>query len=421
MNKAVDRLNVFLRFGEEELFVGILASKGGRILFQYAPDFLNREISLSPFRLPLSGQIHKGDPERFSGLPGVFFDSLPDGWGLLLMDRHFEKMRIPRESIGPLERLAFIGDRGMGALVYRPEQKIASLGRRRIDIEELAGEAARVLEGSPGDILPQLLLLGGSPGGARPKVLVGFDPSSGHMLSGVSDIPSGYRHYLVKFPAETDPPFPGETEYAYSLMAREAGLHVPETRLFQGRKGQASFGIERFDRKGNERLHIHTLGGLIASDHRIPSCSYETALKATGMLTRNRGDLVCLFRQMVFNISTHNRDDHVRNVSFVLDRRGDWRLSPSYDLTYSPGPGGEHSMTIAGEGRNPTLKHILSIGEEFGFRKSELEKIVGEVETAMDQWPSLAREAGIPDSVSERISKDFIRFLGPPSGVLRRR
>ena len=422
MGNPIERLNVFLRFGpQEEFFVGILASEKGKVLFQYAPDFLTKGIPLSPLRLPLSDHVQNGDRGLFLGLPGLFFDSLPDGWGLLLMDRHFEKLGISRETVGPLDRLAFIGDRGMGALVYRPEHKTIPHVRQKVDLEELAKESLRVLAGSPGDILPQLLLLGGSPGGARPKILVGFDPASGHMMSGVSDIPSGYRHFLVKFPSESDPPFPGETEYAYSLMAREAGLDVPETRLFPGTGGQASFGIERFDRIGNERLHLHTLGGLIGSDHRIPSCSYETALKVTWALTRNREDVRALLRQMIFNIATHNRDDHVRNFSFLLDRQASWRVAPAYDLTYSNGPGGEHSMTIAGEGRNPTRDHILRVGSEFDFKDSEITAMIGDVLKSVERWPTFAREAGIPVSVAERIEKAFHRFSPSHPPRFRRR
>ena len=415
------KLDVFLRFApQEELFVGVLLSENRRIHFQYAPEFLPKGIDLSPVRLPLAGHVQSGDPSLFLGLPGLFFDSLPDGWGLLLMDRHFAKIGHPRESMGPLDRLAFIGDRGMGALVYRPQHKTISRIRREVDLEELARESLRILEGRPGDILPQLLLLGGSPGGARPKVVVGFDPASGNLISGVSEIPQGYRHFLVKFPAKSDPPYPGETEYAYSLMAREAGLDTPDSRLFPGVNGQASFGVERFDRIGNERRHLHTLGGLIGSDHRVPNCSYEMALKVTGALTRNRKDVALLLRQMIFNIATHNRDDHVRNISFLLDRQGSWRLSPAYDLTHSSGPGGEHSMTIAGEGKNPTLEHVLRVGKEFDFKDAEVERMIGEVLQSVERWPMFAREAGIPVSVAAKSEKTFYRFPSQSHRLSRR-
>ena len=414
MYKSVERLNVFLRSGQEEAFVGVLALDKGRILFQYAPGFLSKRIEISPIRLSLSGYVQSGPPDLFFGLPGVFYDSLPDGWGLLLMDRYFSKAGISGYSIGALDRLAFIGDRGMGALVYRPGHKIESPGRKEIDIAALAKEAIHIFEGEPGEVLPQLLYLGGSPGGARPKVLIAYNELENRMISGVDDIPSGYRQFLVKFPAKTDPPYPGETEYAYSLMAREAGLKTPESRLFPGMGDQKSFGIERFDRNGNDRFHIHTLGGLVYSDHRVPSCTYETALKATQALTRNREDIVALFRQMVFNIATHNRDDHVRNFSFVLDPIGTWRLAPAYDLTYSSGPGGEHSMTLAGEGRNPAIDHILSVGEEFGFRNEEVLQIIDRVDDAVGKWNTFSNKAGVPKSVADRIRGDFVR-LKPPA------
>jgi serine/threonine-protein kinase HipA len=221
-------VNVFIRFGQDESFVGVLAAEKGKILFQYAPEFLSRKLDISPIRLPFAGHVQSGSPNLFFGLPGVFYDSLPDGWGLLLMDRHFAKAGIPGDSVGPLDRLAFIGDRGMGALVYRPEPKARSRGRKEIDLASLARDAIRIFEGDPGEVLPQLLYLGVSPGGARPKVLIAFDERTNRMISGVDEIPSGYRRFLVKFPAKSDPPFPGETEYAYSLMGKEAGLTLPK-------------------------------------------------------------------------------------------------------------------------------------------------------------------------------------------------
>lgn len=408
MYKAVEHLNIYLRLNQEEILVGAVASQKGTIFFQYDPDFLRRSIDLSPLQLKFSEHVQHSFPEAFFGLPGLIFDSLPDGWGLLLMNRHFLNAGIPIESIGPLDRLAYIGDRGIGALVYRPNEKIGKVGRKEVDLPVLAKEAIRVFEGAPGEVLPQLLRLGGSPGGARPKVLIAYNEQTNHIISGVDEIPSGYSQYLIKFPAESDPPFPGETEYAYSLMAREAGLHLPETRLFPGVDDKKSFGIERFDRSGNARIHVHTLGGLIHTSHRIPSFNYEGALKVAQTLTRDRGDVLALFRQMVFNVATHNRDDHVRNFSFILHNDGTWHLSPSYDLTYSHGPGGEHSMTIAGEGKNLNLEHINRVGEEFNIRKNEKSEIVEGVMDAVKNWNKFAKKAGVPKEVSARIKSKFV-------------
>lgn len=417
MYKPVDRLRVHLRFGPTEILVGVLASRNGRIFFQYAPEFLAQKMNLSPVRLNLADHVQSSFPDFFLGLPGLFHDSLPDGWGLLLMDRHFARAGIPVEAVGPLDRLSYLGDRGMGALVYRPAQKVDQSGRGEVDLVALAKEALRVFEGEPGNILPDLFLLGGSPGGARPKVLVAYDERSNLMVSGVDAIPPGYRQYIIKFPAKSDPPYPGETEYAYSRMARAAGLRLPDTVLFPGVGDQKIFGIERFDRDGNDRLHVHTLGGLIHSSHRLPGCTYEMALKVAQAVTRNREDVLALFRQMVFNVVTHNRDDHVRNFSFLLGPDARWHFSPSYDLTYSAGPGGEHSMTISGEGKNPTFEHIRRVGEEFQIRESEVIEVTGKVMEAVGYWHEFAREAGVPKQVADRIKASFIPIEAPSNSM----
>ncbi|MHB8422972.1 MAG: type II toxin-antitoxin system HipA family toxin [Leptospirales bacterium] len=417
MYKPVDRLNVCLRFGRDEFLVGALASRNGKTYFQYAPEFLARNIDLSPVWLKYAAHVQSSFPDFFLGLPGMIHDSLPDGWGLLLMDRHFLRAGIPLASVGPLDRLSYLGERGMGALVYRPDQKVVSAGHGEIDLVTLAMEAIRVFEGEPGEVLPELLLLGGSPGGARPKVLVAYDERTDRMVSGVDEIPTGYRQYLIKFPAESVPPYPGETEYAYSLMARAAGLHLPDTRLFPGIGDQKSFGIERFDRAGNDRFHVHTLGGLIHASHRLPSCTYETALKVTQAVTKNREEVLALFRQMVFNVATHNRDDHVRNFAFLLGPDGKWRLSPAYDLTYSAGPGGEHSMTLSGEGRNPSFEHIRRVADEFQIREIDVLEITGMVTEAVGNWNAFAKEAGVPKPVSDRIQGTFVPINGSSKSV----
>jgi serine/threonine-protein kinase HipA len=199
----------------------------------------------------------------------------------------------------------------------------------------------------------------------------------------------------VKFHARKDASDDGRIEYAYSGMARAAGIHMQPTRLFKTREGDAFFGVKRFDRDGNRRQHMHTFGNLIHANFRIPSCDYEMLLRVTGILTKNAADVVSAFRLMVFNILAHNRDDHVKNFAFQLSREGDWNLAPAYDLTFTHGPGGEHSMSVAGEGRTPSLQHVLRIASGAGIEKSLARQIIHEVADVIAAWPRYAKDAGV--------------------------
>jgi serine/threonine-protein kinase HipA len=360
--------------------VGTLAEDRGRVYFEYAAEFLATGLNLSPFRLPFEPGLFEHRDREFGPLPGVFDDSLPDGWGLLLMDRHFRTLGRNLAEISPLDRLAWLGTRTMGALTYHPPAKRDDSDASVFDLHDLARQSQEILTGSAVDVLPQLLKAGGSPGGARPKVLVGYNPDTGDVISGEDDLPEGFEHWIVKFMAKEDNPDAGAVEYAYSLMAREAGIDMPPTRLFETAHGERFFGIKRFDRDGNRRYHVHSFGSLIHSNFRIPSADYADLLKATSLLTRNHQDVLRAFRRMAFNVLAHNRDDHVKNFAFILDdtagstgsrQAGDWGLTPAYDLLFTPGPGGEHTMTIAGEGRNPARPHMLKLAEQADVSKRE--------------------------------------------------
>jgi serine/threonine-protein kinase HipA len=389
--------------------VGTLVDQGGRIYFEYADAWLKTGLNLSPFRLPFQGGAFEHRDRAFGPLPGVFEDSLPDGWGLLLMDRHFRSLGQEPAALGPLERLAWLGSRTMGALTYHPPAGPEEATGRFV-LEELARESRELLTGRSAQVLPQLLRAGGSPGGARPKVLVGYDPAGDTVRSGETDLPEAFEHWLVKFPAREDPPSAGATEFAYSLMARAAGLDLPATRLFETPGGGRYFGVKRFDRVRNRRFHVHTFGNLIQVDFRIPSCDYADLLKVTAVLTRNHGDVLKAFRWMVFNVYAHNRDDHAKNFAFLLqEATGEWFLTPSYDLTYSPGPGGEHAMTVGGEGRAPDRGHILRLAGERGLAPAEAGAIMAEVRDAVERWPEFAGQAGVPAAPARAIRRALAR------------
>ena len=383
--------------GEAQI-VGTLAESRGRIVFEYDAEFLRDPLWLSPFHLPPEPGLYEHRDRDFGPLFGLFDDSLPDGWGLLLMDRHLEQQGFRRAEISPLDRLAYLGRRTMGALTYHPPTGEPDAAPATLDLQEMAAASRQVLAGTASEVLPQLLRAGGSPGGARPKVLVGVRGDD--LISGEGDLPAGSRPFLVKFFGRDDPPDSGAVEMAYSHMARAAGISMPATRLFETRGGERFFGVERFDRDWERRIHVHTFGNLIHQNFRIPGCDYRQFLEITRLLTRNHSEAREAYRRMVFNVLAHNRDDHVKNFAFRLDG-GDpdsdsaWQLTPAYDLVYADGPGGEHTMTVAGEGRLPERRHLLALAEAADLMVSEAASVLDDVAAAVDRWPEHAREAGV--------------------------
>lgn len=400
------KLTVFLSNNPDHYRpVGELAESDHTVYFEYHPEFLNDPLWLSPFKLPPEPGLQEHRDRSFGPLFGLFDDSLPDGWGLLLMDRYFRKQGIPLETISPLDRLAYMGTRTMGALTYHPPTQTDPVGDTALNLHHLAQEAFRVLEGTASELLPILRIAGGSPGGARPKAVIGV--KGDRIISGAEILPEGYTGWIVKFPAKRGLTDDGRIEYAYSLMARAAGLNVPRTQLFTTPDGDAFFGTERFDRCHNRRIHMQTFGNLIHSNFRIPGCDYEQLMKTTRVLTKNQTDVESAFRQMVFNICAHNRDDHVKNFAFLLNADREWHFSPAYDLTFTHGPGGEHSMTVAGEGRAPGRTHILRVAERTGLSKNKVNDIMEHVSDAISNWPHFADEAGLSKKASRQIAACF--------------
>lgn len=400
----------FTRAPGESLPVGTLAEDRGRVYFEYRPEFLDTGLNLSPFRLPFEAGLFEHTDREFGPLPGLFDDSLPDGWGLLLMDRCFRSRGLNPAEVSVLDRLSWLGTRTMGALTYHPPAQCEDLDADVFDLHDLARHSQELLAGDAVDVLPQLLRAGGSPGGARPKVLVGFDPTGGRIVSGEDDLPDEFEHWIVKFSARTDSPDTGAVEYAYSLMAADAGIDMPTTRLFETSEGDRFFGVKRFDRDGNRRIHVHTFGNLIQANFRIPSADYADLLKTALLLTRNHQDVLRAYRRMVFNVLAHNRDDHVKNFAFILDAAaGEWTLSPAYDLTRTTGPGGEHTMTLAGEGKNPDRSHMNQLARQADISQKDADRIFNEVKSAITNWPDHAATAGVSPTNTNRIAKSMNR------------
>ncbi|WP_369062361.1 HipA domain-containing protein [Caulobacter sp. 73W] len=254
--------------------------------------------------------------------------------------------------------------------------------------------SASILSGDEGALAATLATLATGSGGARPKIHVGFD-GAGEISIAEGETPPGHTSWIVKFASPNDPPDIGPIEAAYAALAAAAGLQVPDFRLLPAKAGPGYFATRRFDRPyPGKRLHMLSMGAIIEAPWTQPS-SYDTLLRLTAAVTRHASDLTAAFRRMVFNVVAHNRDDHVRQHSFLMTPSGEWRLSPAYDLTYSVGPGGEHYLDVEGEGRRPTLIQIRALGKRHGIDEKLIGQVVDEVISAVATWPQVAEEAGV--------------------------
>jgi serine/threonine-protein kinase HipA len=341
----------------EAQHVGRLAlAPDRRCLFEYEAAWIRDGFSISPFYLPLKSGVFTARAEPFDGLFGVFNDSLPDGWGKLLTDRWLmSKGYIPAEFT-VIDRLSIIGNQGMGALSYHPAQHI-TIDESVHQLDFYANEVAKILQADYSGSLDEIFDKAGSSGGARPKVLVRID-----------DI-----EWLIKFKATSDPEDVGTIEYNYSLIAKKCGIVMPETRLFEGKY----FGVQRFDRQAEKRIHVHSAAGLLYASHRLPSLDYTALLKATMALTRDFAEVEKVFRQMVFNVLIGNKDDHSKNFSFIYHNNS-WKLSPAYDLLPSFGFNNNHTTTINGKGK-PTIKDCIEVAKLTAFPVKSAERIIEEV------------------------------------------
>jgi len=399
----VTALNVMLDFGEKPINVGRIARRDSKIFFEYDSGFISKKLEISPFKLPLTSGLQVFEPGLFEGLPGVFNDSLPDGWGRLLLDRTLRSKGLAESALSPLDRLAHVGRAGMGALVYEPDHS-QSIIKGAIDLDQLAVQSQRILEGESSDVLEELVALNGSSAGARPKALIGVSKDKSKLVQGVHNLNKGYEPWLVKFPNSQDGPDAGAIEYVYSLMAREAGLEIMDTYLFAAENGAGYFATKRFDRlEGGKRLHMHTASGLLHSDFRVPSLDYQDLIKATMVLTRDIREAQKMYRLAVFNVLSHNRDDHAKNFSFLMDEMGKWCMAPAYDLTFSSGPSGEQSTMVMGEGKNPTVEHLLELAKVADLSEKKAQRIIDETIAALMGWKELAKTYGVSKSNIKRI------------------
>lgn len=354
MNR-LNKLEVFYH----ERSVGTMALYQNRLAaFEYDKDWLADGFSISPFSLPLEKKVFMPKIDPFEGVFGVFADSLPDGWGRLLVDRLMTQNGINPYEIGSLDRLAIVGNSGMGALTYHPVITMEN-NQDEKSLDEIALECEKILSTETCDNLDFLFSKGGSSGGARPKILTKVEGED----------------WIIKFPTSYDSNDIGRQEYDYAMCARECGIEMENVRLFSSNRCKGYFGTKRFDRTGdrkNNRIHMVSASGLLETSHRIPNLDYHILMQLTLKLTKSMEECEKLYRLMCFNVYAHNRDDHSKNFTYLYDENEDrWKLSPAYDLTYSNSIGGEHATTVNGNGANPGLEDILAVAKKIGLNTTQ--------------------------------------------------
>lgn len=387
--------------------VGELAvAARGAVYFAYDREWLATGFNLSPLNMTFDATPQLAPrPALFDGLHGAFADSLPDGWGMLLMDRWFRREHgIDRHRISPLDRLAYMGDRAMGALEYRPVLDRHDTGP--LELASLYQAALQVGEGDTGEVLEALRLAGGSPGGARPKVVVALSADHRHCASPFAPLPQGHAHWLVKFRNRDEPRAAGAIEFAYARMAAAAGVEMTEPALLQVDTDQGPerfFAARRFDRDGDRKRHAMTASGILYADHRLPSLDYGDLLRATWTITRHAGEVEKMARLMVFNALAHNHDDHARNFAF-LHHGDDWRLAPAYDLTFSRmrAASDEHTTAFAGTGL-PTRDALASVCAPFPFL--DVNALIARTLDALSDWNALCRDLDIDVEPARAIAR----------------
>lgn len=331
--------------------VGRLAlTKEGLCAFEYSAEWIGSGFSISPFELPLQSGVFIAKPRPFDGGFGVFDDCLPDGWGLLILERYLQQKGISPRTLSLLDRLVLVGSTGRGALEFRPDNSVVT-EQDYVDFEKLALEAEQILDRDDytGEGIEEFQNRGGSPGGARPKIFVRYDN----------------KEWLVKFRAKRDSKNIGIEEYRYSLLAKQCGIEMPETRLFEDKY----FGVERFDRTPNSKLHVVSVAGLIGADYRLPSIDYTHIFQVCSILTHSVAELWKVYRLMVFNYLIGNKDDHAKNFTFIY-RDENWHLAPAYDLLPSDGINGFRTTSI-NDKIEPTEKDIIAVAIQAGLKEEE--------------------------------------------------
>lgn len=400
--------------------------------FEYDSAYLSSRIELAPLTMPLRTRIYRF-PElsyaAFHGLPGLLADSLPDRFGNRLIDAWLAGQGRSPDSMSAVERLCYIGSRGMGALEFRPRIGPEARGGRRLQLDALVDLASKILQQRRGlqvalapdtdeQAMVQLLRVGTSAGGARAKALIAWNPKTGEIRSGQVDVAAGFEHWLLKFDGVegnrdrelNDPMGFGRIEYAYWLMARAAGLEMTEARLLE-ENGRSHFMTRRFDRTADgDKLHMQSLGAMAHFDYNQPGAySYEQAVLVMRKLKLELAQIEQFYRRAVFNVLARNQDDHVKNIAFLMDRQGRWRLAPAFDVVYSYNPQGDwtsrHQMSLNGKQDDFEFADFKALAKLAGLKRGRDRRLLQEVREAVSSWPEFAREAGVPADVAQSIER----------------
>lgn len=402
-------------------------------VFQYRPEFLPSGVQLAPVQMPLREAPYRfaalNRDEAFHGLPGLLADELPDRWGQTLIGAWLDAQGRDPASFDIVERLCYIGTRGMGALEFQPAIDTPMPVGGELKVDALVGLAEQALQerqafvaelaADPEEVqMRAILTLGTSSGGARPKAIIAFNEQTNQVRSGQLDASPGFRHWLLKFDGVRgsgdhglrDPEDWGAVEFAYWRMARAAGIEMTECRLLE-ENGRRHFMTRRFDRLDTGgKLHVQTVGALEHVSYNVPGLySYERAFLLMRKLGLGVPEAEALYRRMVFNIVARNQNDHVKNISFIMGRDGRWQLAPAYDLTFAFQPSNRwlqaHQMTAAGKRDGFTVADLRAVAEAAGLKRGRAPRILGEVTDVVAQWPSIAAEVDVDESLSERIRR----------------
>lgn len=376
------------------------------IAFEYSSEARRRGLELSAYTLGLNGpKLRKDFPAHQMGLPGPVYDALPDGWGMLLMDRLFKRRGLNPARIGPLERLSYIGTHAMGALSFEPVAPEMLAPPEEIALARLAAEVQDVLNGEGGEFLQKLLQMGGSPQGARPKALLYRDPASGAFSTAAAP---GLDAWLIKFPARQEHPEVCAIEAVYAQCLRQCGIKTPETAYFDLPNGQAAFATQRFDRQGGMRVPMQSLAAFTGADFRTPgTLDYANFLRATQMCTNDVREKALAFGRAVFNVAFNNRDDHPKNFAYLMSKTGQWTLAPAYDVTFCEGPGGYHQMDVMGEALEIGRKNLVHLGQyEAELSAREAGAIIDQISDVASTFTAVARR-----TFPGQITQDTLRVI----------
>jgi len=400
--------------------------------FEYDGEFARSGIQVAPLVMPLSRRVYRFPElprQTFLGLPGLLADSLPDKFGNALINAWLATQGRQPDSFNAVERLCYTGQRGMGALEFAPAIGPAPKQSRRIQVDRLVELASEVLS-HRGDLrasfadedkasaLRDILRVGTSAGGARAKAVIAWNPTTNEVRSGQVSNGDGFEYWLLKFDGVSgnrdkeleDPVGYGLIEYAYYLMARDCGIEISDCRLLE-ENGRQHFMTRRFDRlDGGEKLHMQSLCALAHFDFNMAGAySYEQALLVMRQLGLPMQAIEQQFRRMAFNIVARNQDDHVKNIAFLMDKAGDWSLSPAFDVTYSYNPNGawtaSHQMTMNGKREKFTLEDFKACARTASMKRGRAEAIVAEVQHSVAKWRQFAEQAGVPTPVADKIRK----------------